>query len=71
MCVTETLCLEENNSRLKEKVAAQQSALQALGKNMEGLVHHWGLEIVSVPEFSALNKLYGEKEKKSGAHKTE
>lgn len=69
MCVTETLCLEENNSRLKEKVAAQQSALQALGKNMEGLVHHWGLEIVSVPEFSAL--CMEKRKKKSGAHKTE
>lgn len=40
ICVTEMLCLEENNSILKEKVAAQQDALQALGKNTDGLVHH-------------------------------
>lgn len=33
MFATETLCLEESNSRLKEKVAVQQDTLHALGKD--------------------------------------
>lgn len=36
--VTETLYLEENNSRLKEKVAEQQDTLQALGEDMKDFI---------------------------------
>lgn len=38
MFVTETQSLEESNSKLQEKVAAQQDAIQALGKYI--VYHH-------------------------------
>lgn len=44
--ITETLCLEESNSRLKEKAVEQQDALQALGKDVCDLVYHHATRLI-------------------------